>query len=61
EETPKRASSDNVAIQFQVLLSSARPMKEDLPRGVTETQPSRERVVDQHALRQLRADPPAVG
>ena len=45
----------------QVLLSSARPKQEDLQRGIAEGQPSRERVLDQHALRQLRADPAAVG
>ncbi|MFM7984005.1 MAG: hypothetical protein ACKPKO_32240, partial [Candidatus Fonsibacter sp.] len=48
EVTPKRASGDKVAIQFKYCSHQL---------GVTEGQPSRERVLDQRALRQLRADP----
>ncbi|MFM7988706.1 MAG: hypothetical protein ACKPKO_56275 [Candidatus Fonsibacter sp.] len=58
EETPKRASGDKVAVQFKYCSHQLDLSKRTF---LTERQPSRERVRDQRALRQLRADPTAVG
>ena len=61
EETPKRASGDKVAIQFKYCSHQLDLSKRTFRRGLTARQPSRARVLDQHALRQLRADPTAAG
>jgi len=60
EETPKRAAGDKVAIQFKYCSHQLDLSKRTFREALQKRQPSRERVLDQQALRQLRADPAAV-